>query len=75
MAIRAVLHLGDPGLREIGHPVSDPAGPEIRTLIRELAYRLAYCGRHQKRSSRRRRRTLHTAPFKVLPRSLPDVRR
>jgi peptide deformylase len=42
MAIRTVLQLGDPGLREIANRVQDPASPEIRTLIEDLADTLAF---------------------------------
>jgi len=42
MAIRTVLQLGDPGLREIAKPVPDPTAPEIRTLVEDLADTLAY---------------------------------
>lgn len=42
MAIRTVLQLGDPGLREIAKKVSDPAAPEIRALIEDLTDTLAY---------------------------------
>jgi peptide deformylase len=42
MAVRTVLQLGDPGLREIAKRVDDPAAPEIRALIEDLADTLAY---------------------------------
>ena len=42
MAIRTVLQLGDPGLREIANRVQDPASPEIRTLIEDLSDTLAF---------------------------------
>jgi peptide deformylase len=42
MAIRTVLQLGDPGLREIATRVQDPAAPQIRTLIEDLSDTLAY---------------------------------
>jgi peptide deformylase len=42
MAIRTVLQLGDPGLRQVAKKVSDPAAPEIRTLIEDLSDTLAY---------------------------------
>jgi peptide deformylase len=42
MAIRPILQLGDPRLREIARPVEDPAGPEIAALIRDLADTLAH---------------------------------
>ncbi len=42
MAIRTVLQLGDPGLREVAKKVSDPAAAEIRALVEDLADTLAY---------------------------------
>ncbi|HEV1994075.1 MAG TPA: peptide deformylase [Candidatus Acidoferrum sp.] len=42
MAIRTVLQLGDPGLREVANRVQDPAAPEIRSLVEDLADTLAY---------------------------------
>lgn len=42
MAIRTVLQLGDPRLREIATRVQDPAAPQIRTLIEDLSDTLAY---------------------------------
>jgi peptide deformylase len=36
MAVRTVLQLGDPGLREVAKPVENPAAPEIRALVEEL---------------------------------------
>jgi len=42
MAIRTVLQLGDPGLREIAKSVEDPSAPEIRALVEDLADTLAY---------------------------------
>ena len=42
MAIRTVLQLGDPGLREIAKRVEDPGAPEIRALVLDLADTLAY---------------------------------
>lgn len=42
MAIRTVLQLGDPGLREVAKRVENPAAPEIRTLVGDLADTLAY---------------------------------
>jgi len=42
MAIRTVLQLGDPGLREIAQKVNDPAAPEIRALVEDLSDTLAY---------------------------------
>ena len=42
MAIRTLLQLGDPGLREAARPVEDPTAPEIRGLVRDLADTLAH---------------------------------
>jgi peptide deformylase len=42
MAIRTVLQLGDPGLREVCKRVENPAGPEIRALVEDLADTLVY---------------------------------
>jgi peptide deformylase len=42
MAIRTVLQLGDPGLREIATRVEDPAAPEIHALAEDLRDTLAY---------------------------------
>jgi len=42
MAVRTVLQLGDPGLREVCRKVDDPAAPEIRTLVEDLSDTLAY---------------------------------
>jgi peptide deformylase len=42
MAIRTVLQLGDPRLREIANRVDDPSAPEILTLVEDLADTLAY---------------------------------
>jgi peptide deformylase len=42
MAIRAILQLGDPGLREVAKKVNDPAAPEIRALIEDLSDTLAH---------------------------------
>ena len=42
MAIRTVLQLGDPGLREVAKKVSDPAAPEILALVEDLADTLAF---------------------------------
>jgi peptide deformylase len=42
MAIRTVLQLGDPGLREVAKRVSDPAAAEIRALVDDLSDTLAY---------------------------------
>ncbi len=42
MAIRTVLQLGDPGLREVAKRVEDPAAPGIVALVEDLADTLAY---------------------------------
>ena len=42
MAIRTVLQLGDPGLREVAKKVSDPSAPEIRGLVEDLSDTLAF---------------------------------
>ena len=42
MAIRTVLQLGDPGLREIAKRVENPAAPEIRALVEDLADTLTH---------------------------------
>lgn len=42
MAIRTVLQLGDPGLREVCKRVENPAALEIRTLVDDLADTLAH---------------------------------
>lgn len=42
MAIRTVVQLGDPGLREMAKRVEDPSAPMIRALVDDLADTLAY---------------------------------
>ena len=42
MAVRTVLQLGDPGLREVAARVSDPASVEIRALVQDLGDTLAH---------------------------------
>ena len=42
MAVRTVLQLGDPGLREVAKRVDDPASPEVRALLEDLADTLAH---------------------------------
>ena len=42
MAVRPVLQLGDPVLRQPAERVSDPAAPEVRDLVRDLADTLAH---------------------------------
>jgi len=42
VAVRTVLQLGDPGLREVAARVSDPASVEIRALVQDLGDTLAH---------------------------------
>ena len=42
MAVRTVLQLGDPGLREVCKEVKDADTPEIRALVDDLADTLAF---------------------------------
>jgi peptide deformylase len=42
MAVRTVLQLGDPGLREVAKRVEDPTTPELRALVDDLADTLAH---------------------------------
>ena len=42
MAIKEILQLGNPGLREVAARVVDPAAPEIRLLVADLADTLAH---------------------------------
>ena len=42
MAVRTLLQLGDPRLREICSPVEDPRSPEMRELIVDLKDTLAH---------------------------------
>jgi peptide deformylase len=42
MAVRTVLQLGNPGLREVAQRVDNPAAPEIRSLVEDLADTLAH---------------------------------
>jgi peptide deformylase len=42
VAVRTILQLGDPALREIAGRVRDPAAPEIRLLVADLADTLAH---------------------------------
>src|SRR6266705_1534218 len=42
VAIRTVLQLGDPGLREIAKKVEDPTALAVRALVEDLADTLAY---------------------------------
>lgn len=42
MAVRTVLQLGNPALREVSRPVADPSCEEIRDLVTDLSDTLAY---------------------------------
>src|SRR5712664_3886051 len=42
VAVRTVLQLGDPGLREIAARVADPSSSELRVLVQDLADTLAH---------------------------------
>lgn len=42
MAIRTVLQLGDPLLRQKALPVADPSAPEVKSLLQDLADTLAH---------------------------------
>jgi len=42
VAVRTVLQLGDPGLREVAARVADPRSSEIRSLVADLADTLAH---------------------------------
>jgi peptide deformylase len=42
VAVRTILQLGDPGLREVCARVANPASAEIRSLIEDLAETLAH---------------------------------
>jgi peptide deformylase len=42
MAVKTVLQLGDPRLREVALPVENPSAPEVAALVNELADTLAY---------------------------------
>jgi peptide deformylase len=42
MAVKTILQLGDPGLREVARVVDDPAAPEVRALVEDLADTLAH---------------------------------
>jgi peptide deformylase len=42
VAVRTVLQLGDPALREIAAPVAYPSSPEIRALVQDLADTLGH---------------------------------
>jgi peptide deformylase len=43
MAVKAILQLGDPRLREVALPIGDPSAPEVAALVNDLADTLAYC--------------------------------
>lgn len=42
MAVKTVLQLGNPKLREVAAAVKDPASAEVRALVEDLADTLAY---------------------------------
>jgi len=42
MAVKSILQLGDPRLREIALPVGDPSASEVAALVDDLADTLAY---------------------------------
>jgi peptide deformylase len=42
MAVKTILQLGDPRLREIALPVEDPSAPEVAALVNDLANTLGY---------------------------------
>jgi peptide deformylase len=42
MAVKTVLQLGDPRLREVALPVEDPSSPAIAALVNDLADTLAH---------------------------------
>jgi peptide deformylase len=42
MAVKGILQLGDPRLREVALPVEDPSAPDVAALIDDLADTLAY---------------------------------
>ncbi len=42
MAVQSVLQLGNPGLRAVARPVTDPGSAEIRALVADLADTLAH---------------------------------
>jgi peptide deformylase len=42
MAVREILQLGDPGLREIALPVEDPRSVEVSLVVQDLADTLAH---------------------------------
>jgi len=42
MAVKIILQLGDPRLREVALPVENPSSPEVAALINDLADTLAH---------------------------------
>ncbi len=42
MAVKTILQLGDPRLREIALPVENPSAPKVAALVDDLADTLAY---------------------------------
>jgi peptide deformylase len=42
MAVKTILQLGDPRLREVALPVKDPSAPDVAALIKDLADTLAH---------------------------------
>src|SRR5580693_7671424 len=42
MPIKPVLQLGDPRLRQIALPVEEPATPQVKSLVKDLADTLAH---------------------------------
>jgi peptide deformylase len=42
MAVKSILQLGDPRLREIALPVEVPSAPEVAALVKDLADTLAH---------------------------------
>jgi len=45
MSVRTVLQLGDPLLREVCAPISDPTSPGVAAVVADLADTLAHCRR------------------------------
>ena len=43
MAVREILQLGNPLLRQVAQPVADPAAPEVASLVDDLRETLAAC--------------------------------
>jgi peptide deformylase len=42
MPVQPILQLGDPRLREVASPVDDPAAPQVKSLVTDLADTLAH---------------------------------